>query len=117
MNMADDDQWVNDAVNDLYYGECTVCGNLGAIVAPAGKSTAAFACRCIKSIKYAGIPKATEQQLFEASCQRVEEEQRLRVWANERDINVSGLDDDFRASFRRWFESAGTTKTMFNKVK
>ena len=115
--MADDDQWVNDAVNDLYYGECTACGNLGAIVAPAGRGTAAFACRCINSMKYAGVPKATEQQIFEASCQRVEEEQRLRAWANERDINVGGLDDDFRASFRRWFESVGTTKAMFAKVK
>ena len=115
--MADDDQWVNEAVNDYFHGECTSCGNLGAIVAPSGRGTAAFACRCIKSMKYAGVPKATEQQLFEASCQRGEEEQRLRAWANEREINVGGLDDDFRASFRRWFESVGTTKAMFAKVK
>jgi len=112
-------EWVTEAVEDLYYGECTTCGNTGAVVLPvrgtSGTHTAAFACRCIKAMKYAGVPKATEEQLFEASCQRIEEGERLKRWAEDRGINFKGTDDQSRASFRAWFESVGSTGAMFAK--
>ena len=114
--MSVETEWVTEAVNDLQYGDCDICNNIGVVVIPvSGTNTAAFACKCFKSLKYAGVPKASEQQLFDASCRQMEEVDRLRRWAEDRGIDFRGTDDQSRASFRRWFESVGSTGAMFAK--
>lgn len=109
-------EWVTEAISDLQYGDCDICNNIGVILVPAtGNTSYTLACKCFKSIKYAALPKANEQQLFDASCRQIQETERLRRWAEDRGINFKGTDDQSRASFRQWFESVGSTGAMFAK--
>ncbi|CAB5207056.1 hypothetical protein UFOVP184_20 [uncultured Caudovirales phage] len=96
--------------------DCDTCGNLGVIMAETSRGQCAFGCRCMNAMKYAGIPKASDDQLRSAWQDRRREADRLRSWALERGIEVDGTIEDFRADFRRWFESAGSAKAMFAKA-
>jgi hypothetical protein len=96
--------------------DCDTCGNVGVIMVATARGQVSFGCKCMNAIKYAGIPKATPDQLAQAWREQREEADRLRTWAMDRGMDYDGNLDDFRANFRRWFESAGTTKAMFAKA-
>ena len=96
--------------------DCDTCGNIGVIMVETARGQHAYGCRCMNAIKYAGIPKATPDQLAQAWREQREEADRLRTWAMDRGMDYDGNLDDFRANFRRWFESAGTAKAMFAKA-
>lgn len=105
-------------ITNRYYDkeDCDICGNAGVVMVATNRGKCAFGCQCMNAIKYAGTPKASDAQLDQSLRERRMELDRLRTWAFDRGIEFDGTLDEFRAGFRKWFESAGTTKAMFAKV-